>query len=263
MAGDGDLSVILSFLGLAAPFFIAGMTQAKLPNKARTIAMFGMAALLIVAAVAWPQIKVIMPSASVQIYNIANNVVSWFVFVMLILLATLINQWRSTYPIPTLSTAKLEELDAAQKTFSRDLNVGFTFSLDVATYFTLDELTNNIPRIQDIAAAPDEERGALYNEAEKFVRHVSDIFRGSHRGTEISALLIDARSSAERHLRTIPPEKRPSNVDPLDLAKYRTVQFQCISLTLYLSAQKTEKREQIIAQRGGLIERLNRQPSIS
>jgi hypothetical protein len=177
---------------------------------------------------------------------------------MIVLLAASVNYWRSTHPIPSINITRLEKLEREQTEIKADLRAALTFELDIATFFVLDELVNDTPKFNDLHLMPGRDGESLFEEATKFIRRVSTSFEGSSRGMEISSILSNASIRAEQHLRTIPPDQRPSNVDPIDLAKYKTVEFQCLILVIFLVAQKVEKKDQMISHRGNIADRVRR-----
>ena len=77
LSGD-DLTIVLFLVGLAATFGLAAMSLAGWKHKALIALLFTLAGAFAIGGVSWPWLKLISPSATIVVQEIAKSPVSWF-----------------------------------------------------------------------------------------------------------------------------------------------------------------------------------------
>jgi hypothetical protein len=131
------------------------------------------------------------------------------------------------------------------------------FATDETTLYLIDDLIKNAPD-SAISSAPAEKLARIrYEDAQKFLRRISNSFQNEHRAMDINAILAFASNQAEGYLRQTQPNERPSHIDPIDLPKYLIAEFQCKEVMNYLIKARDEKREVLAGQRSQLADRLS------
>src|ERR1700674_3737860 len=88
IAGD-DLTVVLFFIGLAATFAVAAMSQAGWKHRAFIIILFSIAVFFMASGISWPWLKDLSPELREIAIQVTSNPVSWLSVMVLGLSAVL------------------------------------------------------------------------------------------------------------------------------------------------------------------------------
>ena len=199
-------------------------------------------------------------AAFAGIPNLEKEPSTWFYALPLFIgLVLFLAAWRYLRPIkqePTASgqVAVVGLLDGQTRL---DLIHLFEFSVNEATFWMLDRLLETADSAEITDAF---KNGKNTEEAHKsrqfFVGYVrQEIGAGSIRHSDYINVMHMAEGDAERELEAIPPDQRPSGIDPLTLRRYMISEFQFRRAVRFLRGQKQEIRDKLANQRLNLIER--------
>jgi hypothetical protein len=167
--------------------------------------------------------------------------------------------WRYLRPIkqqvaPTIQSAAPQALDGQTRL---DLIHLIEFSIDEATFWMLDKLIEFADSPEIIDAFKDGKNNEeAHRSRQYYVGHVrQEIGAGTIRHSEYLNVMHTAETDAERELEAIPPDQRPSDIDPLTLRRYMISDFQFRRAVRFLRGQKQSKRDSLANQRLNLINR--------
>jgi hypothetical protein len=107
LVGGDDLTIVLFFVGTAVSFGCAAMSAAGWRHPLLIISLFALAAFCFAFGAGWPAIKGISPpSLANPVREIATNPVSWFVILVLGMIASILmpRRQRELSPRPIASS---------------------------------------------------------------------------------------------------------------------------------------------------------------
>jgi hypothetical protein len=165
---------------------------------------------------------------------------------------------------------KLSKLEVSNKTFGekidknavaemqrdRSLLALLHWAVDETTLALLDDLVAQAP--EDISGDPlliENLSAPALEERRQYISHVSSrLGPGTHRHSSYLGVVRNAEIDAERGVESISLDKRPADI--LKFRKHVIAQLQCYRTVQFLRSQKQEKEQEILSQRGQLLELL-------